>query len=147
MIDLFVVDASVAVGWVHPSQATGLSTHLLDEIESGARFLVPSLWFLEIANALLVLQRRKRLNENERRAALSRLRLLNPVVEAIPDRRVFVEISSVAFDFGLSVYDAVYLDLAKRRSLPFATQDTASERAASKAGVKTISSSLPPFKG
>jgi len=68
--DAFVADASVAIAWVHPAQATDATQALLKSIRSGAGIHVPALWPLEVANALLVLTRRKRLTEDERRLAL-----------------------------------------------------------------------------
>ena len=57
----FVVDASVAVGWVHPAQATPQAAATLDAIAEGAVLEVPALWPLEVANALTVLVRRRKL--------------------------------------------------------------------------------------
>ena len=59
MTETFVVDASVAVAWVHPAQATAETQALLAALESGAVVEVPAIWPLEVANALLVLSRRK----------------------------------------------------------------------------------------
>jgi predicted nucleic acid-binding protein len=61
--EAFVVDASMAFAWVLPSQGTPAADALLTRIESGATPVVPSLWFLEVANGLLAAQRR---NEPER---------------------------------------------------------------------------------
>jgi predicted nucleic acid-binding protein len=138
MIDAFVADASISICWVHPSQSTPLTQTLLQEVEGGAMIVVPSLWFLETANALLVLERRKKLTGNERRAALSRINLLDPVVDAGAERRSSSSVSSLASAFQLSIYDALYLDVAKRWNIPLATLDSALQRAAKKSGVKTV---------
>ena len=52
MIRTFIADASVAVGWVHPGQATTHTASMLDAIAAGTIVEVPALWPLEVANAL-----------------------------------------------------------------------------------------------
>jgi hypothetical protein len=63
----FVADASIALAWVHPSQATEFTNTLLDEVEKGAIVHVPNLWPIEVDNALLVGVRRKLITESQRR--------------------------------------------------------------------------------
>src|SRR5215211_9313166 len=89
MTGAFVVDASVAIAWVHPAQATSQTAAMLDAIAEGATIEVPALWSLEVANALLVLVRRRKLADEERLAGLGWLRGL-PV-------RVDHEMSALAF--------------------------------------------------
>ena len=72
----FVADASVAIAWVHPGQATATTQALLASIADGAVFEVPVIWPLEVANALLVLRRRGRLTERERKVAAETLHML-----------------------------------------------------------------------
>lgn len=74
MTGSFIADASVAVGWVHPAQATTQTAAMLHAIAEGAILEVPALWPLEVANALLVLVRRRKLTENERQTGLGWLR-------------------------------------------------------------------------
>lgn len=70
----FIADASVAVAWVHPAQATKQTDAMLDTIAEGATLEVPALWPLEVANALTVLVRRRKLKEHERQSSLGWLR-------------------------------------------------------------------------
>ena len=63
MTRTFIADASVAIGWVHPGQATTHTAAMLDAIAGGATVEVPALWPLEVANALTVLVRRRKLPE------------------------------------------------------------------------------------
>ena len=74
MIQTFIADASVVIGWVHPAQATTQTAAMLDAISEGATLEVPALWPLEIANALTVLVRRRKLTEGERQTGLALLR-------------------------------------------------------------------------
>ena len=52
MSEALVMDASVAFAWVLPSQASPGADALLTRIEAGTTVVVPSLWFLEVANGL-----------------------------------------------------------------------------------------------
>jgi predicted nucleic acid-binding protein len=119
----FVADASVAIAWVHPGQATATTQALLGLIAEGAVFEVPGIWPLEVANALLVLRRRGVLTERERGLATKRLHLLPHVIDADTSLLAFSMLSEFAAKYGLSVYDAAYLELAKRRGLPLACKD------------------------
>ena len=119
----FVADASVAIAWVHPGQATATTQSLLAAIADGAVFEVPVIWSLEVANALLVLRRRGRLTERERRLAAERLRMLPYVVDTETSILAFGLLSEIGAKYGLSVYDSAYLELAKRRGLPLACKD------------------------
>ncbi len=99
----FVTDASTAMVWVHPAQATPETEALLTQVEEGTEVVVPALWFTEVANALLVLERRKRLTTRERREALERLIQLRLVPELDGPRMAFSRTSELAATHGLSV--------------------------------------------
>lgn len=134
----FVVDASMAFAWVKPSQASAESDTLLERIEQGATVVVPPLWFLEVANGLLVAQRRKLLTASERTRALARLSGLALTVDDVDARIAFDRTSTLATRHGLSVYDAAYLEVALRRTLPIASRDEALLSAAARAGANVI---------
>jgi len=136
--DAFVVDASMAFAWVLPNQASSEAEALLERIEAGAEAIVPSLWFLEVANGLLVAQRRKRVTAPERMLALKRLSTLALTVDEDNARDVFGRTSTLAEQFGLSVYDAAYLELALRRNLPLGTRDRALRSAARRSGIPRL---------
>ena len=100
--------------------------------------VVPSLWFLEIANSLIVLERRRKLTREERRIALATLSKLNLIVDEESRHAAFSTTSELAEKYELSVYDASYLELAIRRKLPLASRDTSLNAAAKKVGVKVL---------
>jgi len=131
----WVIDSSVGFSWVCPGQATPETDRLLADLEQGTRIFIPLLWFVEIANGLLVLQRRKRITAAERKAAIERLARLQPVVDEPSARTAFGEASALAEKYGLTVYDATYLELAVRRGLRLASRDEALCAAAKKCGV------------
>jgi predicted nucleic acid-binding protein len=133
-----VVDASVGLSWVHPGQATKETNQLLESFKQGTSLLVPSMWFLEMANALLVLERRGRLGAQERQDALQALGCLPLQVDSEAHLKAFGDISRLATAHNLSVYDATYLELAVRMRLPLATKDAALKAAAGKCSVKLL---------
>ena len=134
----FVVDASIGIAWVHPGQATAQSEALLDAMAEGAVARAPALWALETANALLVLERRRKLNDAERLAALDALAGLAIVLDHEAAALAFGKLSELAERRGLSVYDAAYLELAIRRKLPLACKDGPLRTAARRARVKLL---------
>jgi predicted nucleic acid-binding protein len=100
--------------------------------------LVPNLWRLEIANVLIGAERRGRATRTTVDAALALLGALNPKIDTETDRRALVEIADLARDERLITYDASYLDLALRSSLPLATRDRELAGAARRRGVPLI---------
>lgn len=123
MTSAFVADASVAIGWVHPAQATAETDAMLDAVAEGASLEVPALWPLEVANALTVLARRGKLTSNERDTALRFFRALPVKVDHEASSLAFSDLAVLAASLTLSVYDAAYLELAERRGLPLACKD------------------------
>ena len=138
MNNAFVVDASMALAWVRPSQASAESDALLERIEQGAMVVVPPLWFLEVANGLLVAQRRKLLTASERTRAIDRLSGLALTVDDGDARTAFGRTSALAEEHGLSLYDAAYLEVAMRRTLPIASRDATLLAAAARAGAELV---------
>ena len=128
----------MAFAWVLPNQTSSEAEALLERIEAGAEAIVPSLWFLEVANGLLVAQRRKKVTTPERMLALKRLSTLALTVDEDNARDVFGRTSTLAEQFGLSVYDAAYLEVALRRNLPLGTRDRALRSAAKRSGIPEL---------
>ena len=135
MIRAFIADASVAVGWVHPAQATSQTAAMLDAMAEGAMLEVPGLWPLEVANALTVLVRRRKLTESERQTGLGWLRGLPLRIDHEGSSLAFSRLSELATLHHLSVYDSAYLELAERRRLTLACMDGPLRTAAKQAGV------------
>jgi predicted nucleic acid-binding protein len=135
MIGAFVADASVAIGWVHPAQATTETAAMLDAIAEGATLEVPALWSLEVANALIVLVRRRKLSDEERHSALRWLRGLRLRIDHEAASLAWSRLSELAATHQLTVYDAAYLELAERRQLVLGCKDGRLRRAARHARV------------
>jgi predicted nucleic acid-binding protein len=136
--EAFVVDASVGFAWVYPSQASAETDALLEGVEAGATVVAPALWFLEVANGLLAAQRRKLLTGSERKSALEMLSALRVTIDDESGHAAFHKTSTLAEKYGLSVYDAAYLEVALRRQLPLGSRDGALRSAAKRSGVKVL---------
>ena len=134
----FIVDASVGFAWVYQGQATPETDHLLNEVAAGATVIVPALWFLEMSNVLLMAQRRHRLTAMQRKAAMEKLTAMQFTVDEEGSRNAFGKTSELAEKYGLTIYDATYLELASRRSLPLASRDEALRNAAKQCGLKAL---------
>lgn len=108
---------------------------MLDAIAEGATLEVPALWPLEVANALTILVRRRKLMEDERRVGLGWLRGLRLRVDHEGSSLAFSRLSELATTHQLTVYDAAYLELAQRRRLTLGCKDGPLRKAAKQSGV------------
>jgi len=117
-----VLDSSVTLAWVYAAETTVATSDVLARVvESGA--WVPALWRLEVANVLEVGVRKGRTDAAFRDAALADLALLPITVDQETDRHAWGATAKLAARYRLTLYDAAYLELARRRSLPLATLD------------------------
>jgi predicted nucleic acid-binding protein len=136
-VSAFVVDCSLTVAWVYREEMTDHAQGVLDSLTTGQAF-APWLWPLEVANVLLVGERRSRLSEAGSRRFLTMLRALPISVESVGSDRVWDDVLPLARETGLTVYDAAYLDLAMRLGLPLATLNEQLADAASAVGVAVL---------
>lgn len=131
----FVVDNSVVSGWYLENQSTpytaAIARRLLDD-----RACAPALWELELANVLRTACQRQRMVAEQAQQVLVQIAQLPIEVDRHPVPRS--ELLALALRFGLSSYDAAYLELALRRQLPLATQDDALRAAALASGVGCV---------
>ena len=132
----FVANASVAIAWVHPAQATPETDAMLDRLATGDSLVVPALWPLEVANALTVLRRRRKLTPDEARTAIEIIRELPVIIDHEAAVIAFTRLVDLASEHELTVYDATYIELATRRQLPLASNDARIKQAAIRSGVE-----------
>ena len=132
-----VLDSSATLGWVYPDEADRRTAEIFDQvIASGA--WVPSLWRLEVTNSLQIGVRRGRIDAARRDSVLADLGALDISVDPNTDTAAWSATLRLADQFRLTMYDAAYLELAQRRSLPLATLDRALRQAAQALGVPAI---------
>jgi predicted nucleic acid-binding protein len=117
-----VIDASLTLTWYFEDEATPATDELLDAVaQDGA--VVPPLWRLEVANAFQSGIRRKRIDKAYRDASIADLGKLPVIVDADTDSHIWTTTLWLSDRYGLTIYDACYLELAQRRNLPLATLD------------------------
>lgn len=125
------------MAWCFEDEATDETWALLDQLAEDTA-IVPGMWSAEVANVLLVAERRRRIDRAKVRAFSAQLSALPIVVEEAAPGRMFGEVLSIGRDTGLAVYDALYLDLAFRHSLPVATTDLKMRAAARKMRLRVL---------
>jgi predicted nucleic acid-binding protein len=130
----FVVDASIALAWHFEDEVSEYADRILDRLRED-RAAAPSIWPLEVANALLVAERRGRLSPARVARAVELLLELPVSIHDTAADPALGPVLDLARTHGLSAYDAAYLELAMREGLPLATQDEALRAAAQRAGV------------
>lgn len=129
-----VLDCSAAIAGLLPDERDASAGRLLDHVvENGA--VVPMLWALEMANALLVVQRRGRISATDRLSAVNQIGNLPISVDGETVALTWSRVFPLAEDHGLTIYDAAYLELAIRLGLPLATRDGKLAEAGRRAGV------------
>jgi predicted nucleic acid-binding protein len=115
-----VLDSSAAIAWFMPDEHG--SHGLLDRVATDGA-VVPSIWPLEIGNALLFAFRRGRITSDHRARALGQLALLPIEHDSETLTYAWTATLELADRFRLTLYDASYVELARRRGLTFASLD------------------------
>jgi predicted nucleic acid-binding protein len=132
-----VLDSSITLGFLLEDEKSA-SIESLFEMVAVQGAVVPTLWYLEVANSLNVALRRKRISEEFRDAALIDLSVFDIVADSETHLHAWKSTLQLASIMGLTVYDAAYLELAQRLRLPLATLDQALAKAAREAGVMVL---------
>jgi predicted nucleic acid-binding protein len=132
-----VIDSSIALAWALPDETSKEAERFLSRISIENILWVPPLWWYEVANALLMAQRRKRLTEAERIRLIELYGKLPIRTDMALDSEKMGRFHALAIEYNLSAYDASYLELAQRRGLGLATVDRQLRLVAQRAGVKT----------
>jgi predicted nucleic acid-binding protein len=122
------------MSWCFEDETTPYSDAVLQDFVD-ADAVVPSIWPLEMANVLLVAERRKRITKAQSRRFIELLQTLPIAVDDVSAARAWDGVLSLAREQRLSAYDAAYLELAMREGLPIATMDGALRKAAKHCGV------------
>jgi predicted nucleic acid-binding protein len=132
-----VIDASMAIAWLFRNERTPAAQSVLRRVV-GEGATVPSLWRIEVANALRAAARRGRCDEAYVDWSLHRLSRLAITIDAETDTHAWSATMALARQQDLTLYDAAYLELALRLGQPLATCDNALIRAASRCNVELL---------
>jgi predicted nucleic acid-binding protein len=133
----FVLDRSVAISWCLVDENNDYANALLTRMPDSEAF-VPGIWSLEIANVLLVAERRNRMTTEQSSAAIALLQSLLIQVDTVTDANALGATLVIGRQESLASYDAAYLELAIRLGLPLATIDTRLAEAATRCGVELV---------
>jgi len=137
----FVLDASVGLAWAVDDPEPDSARAIRESFLTGRIAIVPSLWVLEIANGLVMAERRGKLDlaEVERARDLYESMMANYIeVQTDSPQAGFREIQEIARKHQVTAYDAAYLFLALQHRLPLATLDGSLTVAAQKSGVSVL---------
>jgi predicted nucleic acid-binding protein len=130
----FVLDGSITMVWGFEDEADDYAEAILGRM-SDLQAHVPSLWPLEVANALLVGERRKRITPADTARFLAILDAFPITVDGETVAHAWADTMHLARAHNLSSYDASYLELAIRLGLPLVAQDGKLKAAAAVVGV------------
>lgn len=133
-MNALVIDSSIALGFVLKDEQEPRALRAREFIKQGVPTFVPAHWCVEVANGLVMAERRKRATQADTTESLNLVAALPVIVDDETARRVG-DTAALARQCGLTVYDAVYLELAMRKGAALATSDTALAKAAKAAGV------------
>lgn len=133
----FVVDSSVALAWCFHEEATPATIALFHRMADDIA-LVPSWWFLELSNVLVLGEKKRRITPAEITEFIEIVDRFNLEIDNEGPGRAFTHLLPSCRTYNLTSYDALYLDLAIRRQLPLATLDKDLRTAAKKLGVKLL---------
>ena len=132
-----VLDSSATLARAFPDERTQIILEVFNFIaQFGA--VVPQLWQIEVANSLNVGIRRGRITKVNRGDILADLRVLPIYVDKETRNYTWGDTLTLADKHSLTVYDATYLELALRLSLPLATLDEDLRKAAQLEGVSLL---------
>lgn len=130
-----ILDASITTGWILEDEQDQHSLAVQAQVHSEGA-IVPRHWHFEVANALLFAERRGRLQPGQ---AMPQIRLLNSLTINLDDSPDIERSFDLAVAHSLTLYDAIYLELALRTGLPLASLDGDLLQAALDSGVAIFS--------
>ena len=128
----FVLDASVALAAFFEDEQDDYSLSVWRSMDV-AQPLVPALWHLELANILARAMKARRISPPDLQACWQRMAAVG--IRTVPVAADAAMWTQRAADWGLSAYDACYIDTALRQRLALATRDRALADAARRVGV------------
>jgi predicted nucleic acid-binding protein len=133
----FVIDASVTLAWALEDEPNDYADRIFRRLPDEPA-VVSSVWPLEIANGLLVAERRSRVSSAEASRVHAILEDLPIAIDSLSLDIALGPILALARSEDLSAYDASYLELAMREGFPLATVDDRLRAAAVRVGVLPV---------
>ena len=138
----FVLDNSIVMRWFFNDgniKDRQYSEGVLNLIVLGSNTpITPGVWPLEIANVISRAESMGQIEETRSAHFLEIIREMNIATESIAQDVSFGSVLHLARVYKLSSYDASYLELAMRYSIPLATLDKDLITAMKKVGVSRL---------
>jgi predicted nucleic acid-binding protein len=134
----FVLDASVALSWFIDRPTAPYATRVRRLLVEGGAAAVPAVWQREVANGFVTAERRGMLTPTDTAELLDSLDIVLRSVQISQDSASVGRIIRNSRQYGLTAYDAAYLDLARELHLPIATLDRQLAEAARQASVPLV---------
>ena len=125
------------MAWLFHDEATAKTAALLNRLATETA-LVPAWWFIEITNVLAMAECKGRITSNQSDAFIADLNKLGIERDDEGPDRAFTYLLALCRTHRLTSYDAIYLDLAVRRSLPLVTLDDDLRKRAKKLGISLL---------
>jgi predicted nucleic acid-binding protein len=132
-----VLDVSAVGGWCFEDERTAASEALLARLPD-CELCVPGLFLWELANVLLMAERRSRITAADRSSFLALITALDLRLDPADPTVIWHDVLNLAERHHLTAYDAAYLELAMRWGLPLASRDAALGAAARAAGLELL---------
>ena len=129
-----VLDCSVVCAWLLDDESVPEADAALEAAGSHGG-LAPGLWWAELRNALVMAERRGRLSPAQTSEALAEVEALGVTLDHAPDSGATLRL---AREHRITIYDALYVELAVRERRPLATLDRALRRAAEAEGIDIL---------
>ena len=133
----FIMDNSVTMSWCFMDEATEYTESVLNRLRDSSA-VVPAIWPLEVSNVLLLAERRQRITHIKATRFVQVLQELPISIDSESVSAALGPVLQLGREYGLTSYDAAYLELAMRRGLPMATLDERLATAARQAGVVLV---------
>jgi predicted nucleic acid-binding protein len=130
----FVLDCSIVMAWYFVDESDAYADQVARELPDRIAF-VPMNWPLEVANTLILGERRKRSTQAQAARMIANLAAMPISIDDETNVQAWTTTLNLARQQSLTAYDAAYLELALRRGLPIATLDDQLKSAAKVAGV------------
>ena len=134
----FVIDASITLSWLLADEANTDSAAVQSALLKAGSVWVPAHWRLEVTNAIWMAERRKRLDAAGIAQAISLFSQLPVVIDAETDKHATSGTLALSRQYGISVYDSAYLELALRKGATLASLDDPLRAVAQKNGVMVV---------
>jgi predicted nucleic acid-binding protein len=122
---MIVIDCSLVIAGTLLDEVDKFAEHVLQKLaDNKLQAVVPALFYMECANVLLTAYKKKRITKAQWNDYQDTIAILPIDTDyfAIQSQNLVV-LSSLAEKYSLTIYDAAYLELAKRMGAKLATLD------------------------